>query len=303
LDAPVERDSFLNYLRIEKGLSAQTLSAYAQDVDRFFDWCRRGGRAPAACSRTEVQQYLLALHEQGLSARSVARHLVTMRGFYRYLQLDRVRRDNPCEALQSPRAWRVLPKCLNAGEIEALLAAPLAGESRSEARLWRRMRDRSMLHLLYASGLRVSELVALPVEGLDLELGLVRCRGKGDKERLVPLGRAAQAAIREFLEQARTRLLRGRSSPVLFPTASGRAMTRQMFWKKIAGYGRAAGIRARLTPHMLRHSFATHLLEGGADLRSVQTMLGHADIATTQIYTHVASSRLRQVYRAHHPRA
>lgn len=300
-----EIEAFLHHVRVEQGLSANTLAAYARDLEKFSQWCPTQGCSLASCTRADIQKFLLSLYGSGLAAASVARHLVSLRRLFRFLILDRLRAEDPCEGLASPRLGLRLPKYLSPTEIEALLQAPsepLAGPPAARAR---QLRDVAMVQVLYASGLRVSELVGLRQDDVDLEMGLVRCRGKGDKQRLVPLGRTAVAAVRAFLATGRPRLLpRGRTDQGwLFPTALGRPMSRQAFWKKIAAFGRQAGLRQRLTPHALRHSFATHLLERGADLRSVQIMLGHADIATTQIYTHVVAGRLRQVYKQHHPRA
>lgn len=300
--------AYLDRLRLERGYSAHTVAAYGRDLSKFTAWCRRHGVALAAASRDEVRAYLRDVGAQRLSRATQARQLAALRGFFRFVQADGLRGDEPTAALAAPRLRRPLPRYLHAAQVEALLAAPRAAPAATPAERARRLRDHAMLQVLYACGLRVSELIALRPDDLDLEMGLVRCRGKGDKQRLVPLGRAAQAALREWLAEGWRRILsarrRGGETPAwLFPTAAGRAMTRQAFWRNLAAYGRQAGLAARLSPHMLRHSFATHLLEGGADLRSVQTMLGHAEIATTQIYTHVLTARLREVYQAHHPRA
>jgi integrase/recombinase XerD len=296
-------EAFLHYTRVEKGLAGNTVSAYARDLTLFCAWMKKRQIKLESCTRADLQMYLAGLHESGLAARSVARHLVTLRNYFKYLVLDRVRPDDPCAVLESPRSWKPLPRYLSREQVETLLQAPAAAQSSGEAEQARRMRDRAMLELLYASGLRVGELISLRLDQVDLDLGIVRCRGKGDRERLVPMGRSAQAAIRSYLRDARGRLLGGRASDILFVSRRAPRLTRQAFWKTISGYGRRAGIAIPLTPHLLRHSFATHLLEAGADLRSVQTLLGHADISTTQIYTHVLSARLKQVYLQHHPRA
>ncbi|MGH9543442.1 MAG: site-specific tyrosine recombinase XerD [Terriglobales bacterium] len=300
-----EIEAFLHQARVEQGLAPNTVAAYARDLAKLSRWSQAQERPLATCQRTDLQRYLLSLRTMGLSGASVARHMVSMRRLFRYLILDRVRADDPCEGLESPRLGLRLPKVLSADEVERLLATPGAPAAIQPAARARQLRDLAMLQVLYASGLRVSELVALRQEDVDLEMGLVRCRGKGDKQRLVPLGRTAAAALRHYLRDGRRQLMPpGRTERGwLFPTARGGPMSRQAFWKKIGAWGRRAGLRTSLAPHMLRHSFATHLLERGADLRSVQTMLGHADIATTQIYTHVVMGRLRQVYKRHHPRA
>jgi integrase/recombinase XerD len=231
-----------------------------------------------------------------LSARSIARHITTLRNFYRFLvQEGEIDRD-PTEFLALPRQWTTLPKYLNREEVDRLVAAPSLAKPTG-------MRDRAMLEVLYAAGLRVTELCRLEVSAVEQDLGVLRVTGKGNKQRLVPFGVPAREAIDRYLKDGRPRLLKGRASRFLFVTARGSAMTRQAFWKLIRGYGRQVGIFRDLTPHVVRHSFATHLVEGGADLRSVQIMLGHADISTTQVYTHVAQRRLRETVDQHHPRA
>lgn len=296
-------EAFLHYIRVEKGLSANTLSAYARDMEKFCAWSGTAGRTPVECRRADIQDFLLSLYRRNLSARSVARTLVTLRGFFRYLQLDRMRRDNPTEGIETPKSWRNLPRYLSTDEVDKLLAVPTSIVVRSERGRCLRLRDRAMLEVLYASGLRVSELIRLRVQDLDLDGGVLQCHGKGDKQRLVPVGRSAIEQVRLYLESGRALILRNRTSEYLFPTGRGRPLTRQAFWRKISTYGVQAGLTTHLSPHLLRHSFATHLLERGADLRSLQTMLGHADITTTQIYTHVLTGRLQQVYKACHPRA
>ena len=288
--------AFLNYVQVERGLSPNTLAAYRQDLAKFARFCQQRRLAPARAERQQIVDFLGSLYQQGLDSRSVARIVVTLRNFFRFLRQERVIRREPTEHLEAPRTWKRLPKFLSLAEVERLLAAP---ESRSA----RGLRDRAMLEVLYATGLRVSELVNLRVSDLQLDAGYLRCLGKGSKERVVPLGKQSLSALDAYLRHARPQLARRRPSPHLFLSQRGQAMTRQNFWRLLRMRARQAGLRARLTPHVLRHSFATHLLERGADLRSVQLLLGHADISTTQIYTHVAQERLRQLYRAHHPRA
>jgi integrase/recombinase XerD len=284
---------FLNHCRIEKGLSANSLAAYTADLAKFTGFI---GEAPNLPGTEEIRHYLDHLYTSGLGSRSVARHLTTLRNFYGFLlQEGRITTD-PTEHLRSPRQWQNIPKFLNLEEIDKIIQAPDLTRPTG-------LRDRAMMELLYASGLRVSELCKVGLAELNLELGVLRTTGKGNKQRLVPVGKSAVLAIRGWLEKGRPSMLRGRASRYLFITARGGCMTRQAFWKLLAGYGRKAGIFHGLTPHVLRHSFATHLLEGGADLRSVQVMLGHADISTTQIYTHVLRSRLRDTVEKHHPRA
>jgi integrase/recombinase XerD len=284
--------SFLEFCRIEKGLAPHSLDAYERDLSRFA----AVSAETAIPGLDELRAYVDSLYRDGLSSRSVARHLSALRQFYAFLQREGAIFDNPTEFLTPPKQWASLPKLLNREEIEKLLAAPAESEPV-------RLRDRAMLELLYASGLRVSELIKVRVSELDEKFGVIRVTGKGNKQRVVPVGQSALAAIEEYLRLGRPLLLKGRASPHLFVTGRGSAMTRQGFWKLLGNYAKKVGIFRPTGPHSVRHSFATHLLEGGADLRSVQIMLGHADIATTQIYTHVARSRLRNTVDKHHPRA
>lgn len=285
--------AFLNFCRVEKGLAANSIQSYQLDLKRLSD----SQPGPARDLQPgHLARYVESLYGAGLSARSVARHITTLRNFYRFLiqegQLDR----DPTEFLAQPKQGTALPKYLNLGEVDKLVGAPPPDKPTG-------LRDRAMLELLYATGLRVSELCRLEISAVERAMGLLRVTGKGNKQRIVPFGDAAGAAIDRYLGNGRPGLLKGRASRFLFVTARGSAMTRQSFWKLLRGYGRRAGISRPLTPHVIRHSFATHLVEGGADLRSVQIMLGHADISTTQVYTHVARSRLRDIVDRHHPRA
>jgi len=286
---------FIDFCRIEKGLAANSLDSYGRDLDRFSCFC---GGADASVPRgpEEIGKYLDSLYKGDCSARTVARHLTTLRNFYRHLQREKRIEGNPTELLSAPRAMKAIPKFLSGTEVEKLLLAPSP-----ETPLG--LRDIAMLQLLYACGLRVSELINVEIMNLNPVLGFLRVTGKGNKQRLIPVGRAALAAIEAYCNTGRPLLLKGKASRYLFITARGARMTRQGFWKLLGLHGKTAGIFHNLTPHVLRHSFATHLLEGGADLRSVQAMLGHADIGTTQIYTHVARARLRRVVDEHHPRA
>jgi integrase/recombinase XerD len=288
---------FLNFCRIEKGLAANSLEAYGRDLQRYavYFQSHNGQHLPVNHTDTVIS-YLNSLYRSGLGSRSIARHLASLRNFYRFLLREGKVTIDPTEHLHTPKQWKNIPKFLNLSQIDKLLQAP-------DAALPTGVRDRAMLELLYASGLRVSELCRVGISDLNLDLGVLRTIGKGNKQRVVPVGRSAVAAVRQYVETARGQILKGRGSRYLFVTARGGAMTRQAFWKLLAGHGRRVGIFRNLTPHVLRHSFATHLLEGGADLRSVQTMLGHADISTTQIYTHVMRSRLRKTLDDHHPRA
>jgi integrase/recombinase XerD len=297
MDVSAAFDLYVDHLRVERGLAVNTVEAYRRDVDAWLAWLSTSGLdAPAGATRDDVTAYLQALAAQGLRASSRARALSAVRSFHRFLRRERLAEDDPTERVGARQAQRRLPGVLGRPDLERLLAAPDRGTARG-------LRDAAMLEVLYATGLRVSELCGLKTGDVNLDLGFVRTVGKGDKERVVPLGRPAMAAVRAWLERGHAVLARGRATPWLFPSGPGRAMTRQGFWKALRGHGVTAGIAARITPHTLRHCFATHLVAGGADLRSVQALLGHADIATTQIYTHVAPRRLREVYDAHHPRA
>ena len=288
--------AFLAWCRIEKGLARETLCAYSLDINKFKSYSAKQPLKRAMPAPGELGAYVDSLYAAGLSARSVARHLTTLRNFYKFLLREGRIAEDATRFLHAPKQWRNLPKYLTREQVEQLLAEP-------KSDLPREVRDQAMIEVLYASGLRVSELCGLKLSDANLSLGYLRVNGKGSKTRMVPLGQKAQQAIRLYLECSRTQLLRTRPSPYLFVTARGGPLTRQGFWKRLGFYARRSGIRAPITPHVLRHSFATHLLEGGADLRSVQAMLGHADIATTEIYTHVVRSRLRDIVDRHHPRS
>jgi integrase/recombinase XerD len=286
-------ESFLSFCRVEKGLAANSIASYRIDLKRFS----AESKVPAKeMSAEQLSAYVDSLYNAGLSARSIARHITTLRNFYQFLTREGEIDRDPTEFLSSPRQWSTLPKYLNQNEINRLLQAPPEDEPAG-------LRDRAMLELLYATGLRASELCQLELASVERDLGVLRVIGKGNKQRLVPFGQSARRAIDEYLANGRPALLKGRASRFLFVTARGKAMSRQGFWKLIRRHGRQAGIFRKLTPHVVRHSFATHLVEGGADLRSVQVMLGHADISTTQVYTHVARRRLRETVDQHHPRA
>jgi len=290
-------DLFLVHARVEKGLAANSVEGYARDLRRYLDDLAKQGLG----EWTEVRREHLLAHldhllRRGISARSQARALSAIRSLHRLLVSEKIANVDPTEDVDGPRGGRKLPQLLSRAEVDALLAAP-------SPRTAAGARDRAMLELLYATGLRVSELVGLSVNDVHLETRMLLARGKGSKERIVPVGAPAARALRAYLEGSRPRLLKGRVSKDLFVTPRGARMTRQGFWKLLGRHARAAGIARRISPHKLRHSFATHLLAGGADLRAVQAMLGHADISTTQIYTHVERSHVRRVYEKHHPRA
>ena len=290
---PGEMLAFLNFCRIEKGLSVNSLEAYALDLAK---WSAFRGHSPDPAGADDLRRYLDHLYQSGLSQRSIARHLTTLRGLFGFLLREGKIATDPTEHLGAPKQWQTIPKFMNLEDIEKIIQAPDTANPTG-------LRDRAMLELLYATGLRVSELCRLGLGDCNPDLGVVRTTGKGNKQRLVPVGKQALKAVAVYLESGRPALLKGRASRYLFVTARGSCMTRQGFWKLLALHGKKAGIFHGLTPHVLRHSFATHLLEGGADLRSVQVMLGHSDISTTQIYTHVMRSRLRQTVEEHHPRA
>ena len=289
-------DQFINYLVVEKGLSKNTVVAYSRDLILYLEFLRSNGIADiAAADTTLVLKHLVELRDAGLGPRSRARHLVTLRGFYRFLVQQKIIDANPAKIVGLPKAGMRLPDVLKVDEVLQLLEAPDPSKPLG-------VRDAAMLELLYAAGLRVSELIKVGMAAINLEACFVRVIGKGSKERIVPIGLVAKKKIDAYLTSGRPILLKGRPSPYLFVTSSAVSMTRQGFWKLLRQYALKTGISHRITPHTLRHSFATHLLERGADLRSVQVMLGHVDISTTQIYTHVAQERLKAVHTQYHPR-
>jgi integrase/recombinase XerD len=287
---------FLDYLAVEKGLAKNSLSAYAIDLRHFGHFLREQDVEIDGVERIHIVKYFQALRAAGISARSVARALAAIRGLFRFLVAERHLKKDPTENLENPKLWSSLPKSLQPEEVEALLAAP-------DRTVPDGQRDAAMLELLYATGLRVSELIRVRLDEIVMDAGFLRTIGKGSKERIVPFGDTAKAAIVAYVESGRIAHDKHRDDPHLFLSRLGRPMSRQSFWMKIVRYARDAGIRAHISPHVLRHAFATHLLENGADLRSVQMMLGHADISTTQIYTHVSRARLQRMYENFHPRA
>jgi len=286
---------FLDYLAVEKGLAKNSLAAYSVDLRHFGEWLAEEGLEPERVERIHIVRYFQSLRRRGISARSVARALAAIRGLFRFLVAERHLKKDPTENLENPKLWSTLPKSLHATEVEALLAAPDRATPEG-------LRDRAMLELLYATGLRVSELIKVRIDEIVMDAGFLRTMGKGSKERIVPFGDTARQAIVDYIEQGRAEFAKD-NDPHLFLSRRGRPMTRQSFWMKVSKYARLAGIKSQVSPHVLRHAFATHLLENGADLRSVQMMLGHADISTTQIYTHVSRARLQRLYETHHPRA
>jgi integrase/recombinase XerD len=287
---------FLNYVRVERGLSKNTLSAYRSDLFKLREFAAQAGTQDlASFSREELGRFIQELSKAGLGPRSIARITVSVRRFYNYLVADGICPESPLEGHVTMRQSRNLPKYLSPAEVQALLDAPKRNEQQG-------LRDAAMIEVLYACGLRVSELVGLRITALNLDKGFIRCMGKGSKERLIPMGRSAVNVLEEYLRHSRPKYLRGGGNPFLFLGRFGKPMSRVAFWKIIIKYRLLAGIDKPISPHVLRHSFATHLLENGADLRAVQMMLGHADISTTQIYTHVTRDRLKEVHRKYHPR-
>jgi integrase/recombinase XerD len=288
-------DQFLDGIWLESGLSANTLAAYRTDLLAFQIWLAKKGLTLEQVTRADLLAYLAANVRAGLSPRSSARHLSTLRRFYRYLLIQGSTQVDPTADVRSPVIGRPLPKNISEQGVEKLLSTPPRDTALGS-------RDRAMLETMYASGLRVSELVGLTLNELDLTTGLVRVVGKGGRERIVPLGEEASESLREYLGQARSDLLKAQLTDAVFVTRRGGPMTRQAFWQLIKRYAQQAGIGAEFSPHSLRHAFATHLLNHGADLRSVQMLLGHTDLSTTQIYTHVARARLQSLHGTHHPR-
>jgi len=289
-------DSFLNMLTVEKGLARNTLEAYSRDLNRLADFLkRRGVKAWEESQTVHLRSYLSWLRGRGLSVRSIARNVVALRQLYRFLEKEEIVGENLVPSFLLHGASRKLPHILGREEVQRLLTQPDPLKPLGK-------RDQAMIELLYATGVRVSELVSLQAHQINLQGDYLTVRGKGAKVRLVPFGKWAREGLLRYLKEVRPKLLQGRACPFLFLTRSGKALTRQGFWKLIRRYSLAAGIEKRVTPHTLRHSFATHLLEGGADLRSVQAMLGHSDISTTQIYTHLNRTHLKEVHRKYHPR-
>jgi integrase/recombinase XerD len=288
--------AYLRHLEVERRLSPHTLEAYQRDLSRLLQYASGAGLAIDALTRAQLEAFIRDTMASGLSPTSTARLVAALRGFYRYLRVTARIAENPADDLHAPRAFLALPRFLSGEEVDALLQAPDTARPLG-------LRDRTMIEVLYASGLRVSELVGLRTTDVRLDEGYVQCLGKGSKQRVVPLGDEAMSWVRRYLQGARPGLAKGKESPWLFLNArDGGRLSRLGFWKLLKAYGRKAGIRSHLSPHVVRHSFATHLLERGADLRAIQTMLGHADLSTTQIYTHVLEARLRQVYDKFHPR-
>jgi integrase/recombinase XerD len=291
---------FLDYLKVEKGLAPLTIAAYTTDVGQFISFLEKRKRSLLNARRNEVREFIQELFANSVDGRSVGRKLSTLRHLYRYLLLDKLIEHDPTLNIDSPRQWKVLPKSLARDEMESLLHGPRARSNHKSAEAIA-LRDRAMLEVFYAGALRVSEMTTVKLEDLKLDLGYVLIRGKGDKERIVPLGKSAQDTLAEYMKHSRPVLAGEKTSPLLFLGRGARKLTRQRVWQLVRAASASMGRNA--SPHMLRHSCATHMVENGADLRTVQSILGHADISTTQVYTHLALDRLKSVYQKHHPRA
>ena len=289
-------DQYINYLLVEKGLSDNTIESYSSDLALYLEFLKKNGIKNISDAGAAVMlKHLAALRDAGLGAKSRTRHLVTLRGFYRFLVQEKIVKHNPSKIINLPKSVLKLPDVLSVEEVKKLLNI-------CDTKKPKGIRDAAMIELLYAAGLRVSELVNVKLQNVNMEAGFVRVFGKGSKERVVPIGLYAKEKIDHYIKSSRPMLLKNMISQYLFIARAGKPMTRQGFWKQLKKYGRVAGIKKRITPHSLRHSFASHLLDGGADLRAVQVMLGHVDISTTQIYTHVARKRLKEMHEKYHPR-
>lgn len=290
-------EEFIHYLAVERGLADNTLDSYNRDLNQFMGFLENEKVLDLQkATRNLIMGYLLFLQKRGRATATVSRHLAALKSFYHFLLREKYIEKDPTVNLESPKLEKKLPHILSVNEVEMLLNQPKIGDPGG-------LRDKAMLELLYATGIRVSELISLDVNHINLDMGYVRCFGKGSKERIIPVGSLARKCVGEYLQKGRVKLIKNKAEQSLFVNQHGRRLTRQGFWKIIKKYARLASITKEITPHTMRHSFATHLLENGADLRSVQEMLGHADITTTQIYTHLTKGRLREVYAKSHPRA
>ncbi len=290
-------DAFLNYLSVERGLSRNTIISYSQDLRGYVGYVKsRSINSLSATTKNEIVGFMMARKDRGIAANSVARSLAAIRMFYRFLVRERILNTDPSSLVDSPKLWKKIPETLSVNEVETLLAQPNVRDQKQG------IRDRAILETLYATGMRVSEAVNLKLDNVNMEVGFLRCVGKGDKERIIPLGKKAIISIKRYLGSSRQILLKNKESEVLFVSRLGRKISRQSLWKLIKRYAKMARIKKPIKPHILRHSFATHLLERGADLRSVQEMLGHASISTTQLYTHINKERLKSIHRMYHPR-
>jgi len=289
-------EEFLNHLSVERGLADNTLTSYKRDLKRFFEYLKsRHIDSMERVSRQTVNSFMLFEKDRGLSANSISRELACLKSFLKFLLMENKVKEDVTSVIESPKLWKKLPSTLSINEVDSLLKAP-------NVRSMMGVRDKASLELMYATGMRVSELINLKMNDLNMDVGFVKCLGKGDKERIIPFGRKAKESLIRYLDKARATFLKKKVSNFLFLTRLGKPMSRQTFWKTIKKYAILAGIKKEIMPHSLRHSFATHILEGGADLRIVQEMLGHSDISTTQIYTHVNKDRLKSIHHKYHPR-
>jgi integrase/recombinase XerD len=289
-------DQFIDFMEVERGVSSNTIQAYKRDIEKFTGYLRKVKKGLSGVSREDVTDFLMRLKKEGLQAATIARNLASLKTFWKFLVMERIVSENVLAVIETPKTWKHIPDVLNRQEVEKLLNTPPRKGPVG-------VRDKAILELMYATGLRVSEVKDLKKVNVNLEAGFVKCSGKGGKERIVPLGRIAKDAIDRYLMVARGKFAGKRTDEHMFLSRMGKALSRQSLWKMIQKYAKQAGIKKHITPHTLRHSFATHLLEGGAELRGVQEMLGHADISTTQIYTHVSKDKLKKVHEKFHPRA
>jgi len=289
-------DTFLNYLSVERGLSVNTIVSYREDINTFIDFLKSSHiESFSSAKKDDITDFMLSQKAKGLCANSIARRLAAIKALYKFLVRERILKTDPSNLIDSPKLWKKIPETLSANEVDALLSEPNIRQTQG-------IRDKAILETLYATGMRVSEAVNLKVDNVNLDVGFLRCIGKGNKERIIPLGKKAINSIKRYLETGRTKQLRNKEVNFLFLNRSGKKISRQSLWKIIKRYAKAARIKKPIRPHILRHSFATHLLERGADLRSVQEMLGHANISTTQIYTHISKERLKAIHKMYHPR-
>ncbi|MFQ5952328.1 MAG: site-specific tyrosine recombinase XerD [Candidatus Omnitrophota bacterium] len=289
-------DQFIDFMEVERGVSPNTIESYRRDIEKFINYLQGIKKDIAGVGRQDVTNFMMHLKKKGLSATTIARNLASLKTFWKFLVMERIAPENVLAVIETPKTWKTIPEVLNRQEVEKFLNAP-------SRRGITGIRDRAILELMYATGLRVSEVKDLKKTNVNLEAGFVKCSGKGGKERIVPLGGVAKSAIEKYLNVSRKKLSGKTGDDHLFLSKLGRCLSRQSLWKMIQKYAREAGIKKHITPHTLRHSFATHLLEGGAELRGVQEMLGHADISTTQIYTHINKDKLKKVHEKYHPRA
>jgi integrase/recombinase XerD len=289
-------DTFLNYLSVERGLANNTIVSYREDLNSYLSFLAKCHiDALSKITKSDITNFMLVQKDRGISANSIARRLAAIRMFHRFLTRERILKNDPTTLIDSPKLWKKIPDTLSLNEVDALISQPSIRDKQG-------VRDRAILETMYATGMRVSEAVNLKLDNVNLNIGFLRCIGKGNKERVIPLGKKAIASLNRYLEVGRPHLLKNRQSEFLFLNRFGKKLSRQSFWKLIKKYAREARIRKPIRPHILRHSFATHLLERGADLRSVQEMLGHSNISTTQIYTHVNKDRLKAIHKMYHPR-